>query len=130
MTISLKQSADVSSRALLRKARRRALSRSFSSQVDSGHAPVQSLDRTALVAALRDALPGADILDDAGSLGVLAQDASSYFQVPLAVVQPRSREEVVTALAVCRRFGAPVTCRTGKGGAYGLPQSRFASGSG
>ncbi len=40
-------------------------------------------------------------------------DGSNYRQVPIGVVCPRTPEDVVAALAVCRRHGAPVLGRGG-----------------
>jgi FAD/FMN-containing dehydrogenase/Fe-S oxidoreductase len=48
---------------------------------------------------------------DAGSRALYATDASNYRHVPIGVVLPRSNEDVVRALEVCRRFGAPVLTR-------------------
>ena len=70
------------------------------------------IDVPKLTAALRERVEG-DVLDDPGSLGVHAQDASNYFHVPLAVVVPRDREDTLRAVEVCRRFSAPITCRGG-----------------
>ncbi|MDQ2866699.1 MAG: FAD-binding oxidoreductase [Candidatus Eremiobacteraeota bacterium] len=42
-----------------------------------------------------------------------ATDASNYRQVPIGVVIPRDTNDVIGALAVCRRFDAPVVSRGG-----------------
>ncbi len=42
-----------------------------------------------------------------------AADASNYRQVPIGVVFPRNKEDVVQALAICRRHDAPVLSRGG-----------------
>ncbi|MGE5564434.1 MAG: FAD-binding and (Fe-S)-binding domain-containing protein [Bacillota bacterium] len=42
-----------------------------------------------------------------------ATDASNYRQVPLGVVYPRSREEAVEAVAICRAHDAPIVARGG-----------------
>ncbi|MEU6538496.1 FAD-binding and (Fe-S)-binding domain-containing protein [Streptomyces sp. NPDC047000] len=47
----------------------------------------------------------------AGRRAQYAADASNYRQVPLAVVFPRERGDVLRALAVCRRLGVAVTSR-------------------
>jgi FAD/FMN-containing dehydrogenase/Fe-S oxidoreductase len=95
------EAPDVSTRSLLRPRHPQPLSSGTS-----------SVDVVALAAELRRAIRG-DVLTDAGSLGLHAQDASNYFQVPLAVVVPRSREDVLAAVAVCRAHAAPITCRGG-----------------
>ncbi|GGL11514.1 FAD-binding and (Fe-S)-binding domain-containing protein [Mangrovihabitans endophyticus] len=50
---------------------------------------------------------------DAGSRGAYSTDASNYRQVPIGVVLPRTVEAGVAAVAVCRRYGAPITSRGG-----------------
>jgi FAD/FMN-containing dehydrogenase/Fe-S oxidoreductase len=47
----------------------------------------------------------------AGSRALYANDASSYRQVPLGVVVPRTADDVVATVAVCRKFDAPVFAR-------------------
>jgi FAD/FMN-containing dehydrogenase/Fe-S oxidoreductase len=46
-----------------------------------------------------------------GARALYANDASSYRQVPLGVVIPRSADDVETAVALCRRHGAPIVAR-------------------
>jgi len=48
---------------------------------------------------------------DAGSRALYATDSSNYRQVPIGVVLPRDREDIMAALAVCREHGAPVLGR-------------------
>jgi FAD/FMN-containing dehydrogenase/Fe-S oxidoreductase len=50
---------------------------------------------------------------DAGSRGAYSTDASNYRQVPIGVVVPRTVEAGVAAVAVCHRYGAPITSRGG-----------------
>jgi FAD/FMN-containing dehydrogenase/Fe-S oxidoreductase len=50
---------------------------------------------------------------DAGSRGMYAVDASNYREVPVGVVVPRSIDDVVNAVAACRKFGVPVLSRGG-----------------
>lgn len=50
---------------------------------------------------------------DAGSKALYAADASNYRQVPIGVVIPKSKEDVVHTVAACRKFGAPLLSRTG-----------------
>lgn len=42
---------------------------------------------------------------------LFATDASNYRQVPIGVVTPRTREEVVEIVRICRAHGAPVLAR-------------------
>src|SRR5512146_1358246 len=50
---------------------------------------------------------------DAGSKAMYAVDASNYRQVPIGVVVPRSKEDVVATVAAARKFQAPVLSRGG-----------------
>src|SRR5918911_253471 len=50
---------------------------------------------------------------DAGTKALYAVDASNYRQVPIGVIVPKSKEDVVQTVAACRRFGAPVLSRGG-----------------
>ena len=50
---------------------------------------------------------------DAGSRAAYSTDASNYRQVPIGVVVPRTVEAGVAAVAVCGRYGAPITSRGG-----------------
>jgi len=70
------------------------------------------VDATALAAALSRAVSG-EVRFDAGSLAVYAHDASNYRQVPIGVVLPKTVEDIVAAVAVCREHGAPILPRGG-----------------
>ena len=50
---------------------------------------------------------------DRGSRGAYSTDGSNYRQIPIGVVVPKSVEDVVTTINVCREFGAPITSRGG-----------------
>ncbi len=67
---------------------------------------------TALEPELRAAIAGEVGFDD-GSRALYATDASNYRQVPIGVVIPRTVDDVIATVAVCRRFGAPVLARGG-----------------
>ena len=71
-----------------------------------------SAEAAALAAELARRLAG-EVRFDAGSRALYATDGSNYRQVPIGVVVPRDAEDVVEALAVCRRFGAPFLSRGG-----------------
>ncbi len=47
----------------------------------------------------------------AASKALYATDASNYRHIPIGVVIPRNEEDVVTAVAICRVFGAPILSR-------------------
>jgi FAD/FMN-containing dehydrogenase/Fe-S oxidoreductase len=65
-----------------------------------------------LAAELRRAIAG-EVRFDAGSRALYSTDASNYRQVPIGVVIPKTTEDVIETLAVCRRHGAPVLARGG-----------------
>lgn len=48
---------------------------------------------------------------DRGSRALYATDGSNYRQIPIGLVVPRDSDDVVAAVAVCRRYGAPVLPR-------------------
>ncbi len=50
---------------------------------------------------------------DRGSRALYATDASNYRQVPIGVVVPRDRDDVLETIAACRRHGAPILSRGG-----------------
>lgn len=52
-----------------------------------------------------------DVLADAGSRAIYSADASNYRHVPTAVVLPRTEDDVIAALAICREHGVPLTMR-------------------
>jgi FAD/FMN-containing dehydrogenase len=61
---------------------------------------------------LRQRIQGEVRFDD-GSRALYATDASNYRQVPIGVVLPRSVEDVVTTMALCREHNAPFLSRGG-----------------
>ncbi|HEX5471370.1 MAG TPA: FAD-binding oxidoreductase, partial [Lacipirellulaceae bacterium] len=48
---------------------------------------------------------------DSGSRGAYSTDGSNYRQFPIGVVVPKSIDDAVRAIEVCRQFGAPITSR-------------------
>jgi FAD/FMN-containing dehydrogenase/Fe-S oxidoreductase len=48
---------------------------------------------------------------DLGSRALYATDGSNYRQVPIGLIVPRDADDVVAAVAVCRKYGAPVLPR-------------------
>jgi FAD/FMN-containing dehydrogenase/Fe-S oxidoreductase len=61
---------------------------------------------------LKSAIEGEVRFDD-GSRALYATDASNYRQVPIGVVIPRTKDDVVRTLEICRRHNAPVLARGG-----------------
>src|SRR5256885_13516145 len=74
--------------------------------------PATEVDVAGLKMQLERNLEG-EVRFDAGSRGMYAVDASNYRQVPVAVVIPKSKEDVVQTVAACRKFGAPLLSRGG-----------------
>jgi len=50
---------------------------------------------------------------DPGTRGVYAVDGGNYRQVPIGAVIPRTIEDVIETIRICRDFGAPVLSRGG-----------------
>src|SRR6201996_8289175 len=48
---------------------------------------------------------------DRGSRAMYATDGSNYRQIPIGLIIPRDADDVVAAVAVCRKYGAPVLAR-------------------
>ncbi|HEX2999285.1 MAG TPA: FAD-binding oxidoreductase, partial [Armatimonadota bacterium] len=46
-----------------------------------------------------------------GARAMYATDGSNYRQVPLGVVLPLDKEDLATTVAICHRYGAPITMR-------------------
>jgi FAD/FMN-containing dehydrogenase/Fe-S oxidoreductase len=67
---------------------------------------------TALEAALLRHISG-EVRFDNGSRALYATDGSNYRQVPIGVVLPRSTDDVIAAISLCREHAAPVLCRGG-----------------
>jgi FAD/FMN-containing dehydrogenase/Fe-S oxidoreductase len=72
----------------------------------------QRVDAAGLETSLRQAISG-EVRFDAGSRALYATDGSNYRQVPIGVVIPKSREDVIKTVAACREFGAPLLSRGG-----------------
>src|ERR1022692_4469879 len=70
------------------------------------------LDAPALEAALRPHLRG-EVRFDSGSRALYATDGSNYRQVPIGVVVPRDKEDVLATVALCRDHHAPLLARGG-----------------
>ena len=67
-------------------------------------------------AALRDALVQAlagEVRFERLDRALYSTDASVYQIVPLGVVLPRTRDDVIAAMKICSRFGVPITARGG-----------------
>ncbi|HEX4134020.1 MAG TPA: FAD-linked oxidase C-terminal domain-containing protein [Bryobacteraceae bacterium] len=62
--------------------------------------------------ALRKSIAG-EVRFDTGSRALYATDASNYRQVPIGVIVPKTVEDVLAAVELCRRYNAPVLARGG-----------------
>ena len=74
------------------------------------------VDAERLAEALRAQLSGGsrgDVRFDRGTRALYATDGSNYRQVPIGVVYPRDADDVLAAVALCRKFGVPLLCRGG-----------------
>jgi FAD/FMN-containing dehydrogenase/Fe-S oxidoreductase len=69
-----------------------------------------NLNVLALQSDLRERVRG-EVRFDAGTRAIYAHDSSNYRQVPFGVVIPDGEEDVVEAVRVCHRHGAPVLPR-------------------
>jgi len=72
----------------------------------------QNVDAAALEKSLRQVISG-EVRFDAGSRALYATDGSNYRQVPIGVVIPKSKQDVIETVAACRTFGAPLLSRGG-----------------
>src|SRR6201993_2180311 len=70
------------------------------------------VDQRALESDLRSRIAG-EVRFDTSSRALYATDGSSYRQVPIGVVIPRSLDDVIATMATCREYSAPVLSRGG-----------------
>jgi hypothetical protein len=69
-------------------------------------------DDAALEIELRRVVKG-EVRFDRGSRAMYAVDGSNYRQIPIGLVVPKHKEDVVAAVAACRKFDAPILARGG-----------------
>lgn len=65
-----------------------------------------------LAAKLKERICG-EVRFDAGSRALYSTDASNYRQIPIGVVVPKNRQDVIETVAACRAAGAPILARGG-----------------
>ncbi len=70
------------------------------------------IDVGALERDLRTKVRG-EVRFDEGSRALYTTDASNYRQVPIGVVIPRDANDVVEAVATCRKYSVPLLARGG-----------------
>jgi FAD/FMN-containing dehydrogenase/Fe-S oxidoreductase len=89
-----------------------SLKASKSSRKAAEFVPYSDSAARALAAALERHIAG-EVRFSVGDRALYATDGSNYRQVPIGVVIPRSIEDVVTTMALCREHGAPFLSRGG-----------------
>src|SRR5436190_15141546 len=75
-------------------------------------ASLQGIDVRALAGELAREVRG-EVRFSPGSRALYANDASVYRQLPIGVVIPRDAADVISAVDICRRHGAPLGARGG-----------------
>src|ERR1700690_1908610 len=78
----------------------------------SSHAkPVDTVPQAAeLEKELKQNIKG-EVRFDRGSRAMYSTDGSNYRQVPIGLVVPRDAEDVIAAVAACKKYGAPILPR-------------------
>lgn len=71
-----------------------------------------NVDAHALEGELRSNIEG-EVRFDAGTKAMYAVDASNYREIPIGVIIPKSKNDVIAAIAAARKYGAPVLSRGG-----------------
>jgi FAD/FMN-containing dehydrogenase/Fe-S oxidoreductase len=74
----------------------------FAANVDS-----ESLERE-----LMASITG-EVRFDNGSRALYSTDASNYRQIPIGVVLPKSEDDIINTIKICRKYGAPLLSRGG-----------------
>ncbi|MBZ9673656.1 FAD-binding and (Fe-S)-binding domain-containing protein [Mesorhizobium sp. ES1-3] len=90
----------------------RRVERSSTGRVSAEYVSISEEDRRTIMDGLSRRIEG-DVLFDAGSRALYATDASNYRQVPIGVVVPKSIDDVLHTLEVCRKNRIPILARGG-----------------
>src|ERR1700674_645423 len=85
---------------------------SFAELAQAAKSKSAQVDASGLAESLRSQIGGGSRFRS-GARAPSATDGSNYRQVPIGVVLPRDADDVITTVAVCRQFGAPLLCRGG-----------------
>src|SRR4030088_3265953 len=80
--------------------------------VEIASARTSVVDEPALAEALRRHVRG-EVRFDSSSRALYATDSSNYRQVPIGVVLPRDADDVIAAVSLARKHGAPILARGG-----------------
>lgn len=70
------------------------------------------VDAKGLEAELKQAVSG-EVRFDAGSKSLYSTDASNYRQIPIGVVLPKTEEDIINTVSICRKYKAPLLSRGG-----------------
>lgn len=79
---------------------------------DRGRIKRKTAQSDTLAIQLKKTIDGEVRFDD-GSRALYATDASNYRQVPIGVVIPRTVNDVIQTVSLCREYGAPILSRGG-----------------
>lgn len=73
---------------------------------------VEKIPVKELEAELKKAVSG-EVRFDSGSRAAYATDSSNYRQIPIGVVIPKTREDIISTVAICNKYKAPLLSRGG-----------------
>src|SRR5947209_4935340 len=89
----------------------------FKNRLQTGTTRTLTVDVKSLETSLRACVRG-EVRFKSADRGMYASDASNYRMIPLGVILPADSDDVVQAVAACRKHGAPIFAR---GGGTGIP---------
>ena len=72
----------------------------------------EGINAKAIEKELRSKIDG-EVRFDTGTKALYATDASNYGQVPIGVVLPKSEEDIINTVAICKKHHAPLLSRGG-----------------
>ncbi|MGZ3917629.1 MAG: FAD-binding and (Fe-S)-binding domain-containing protein [Flavisolibacter sp.] len=72
----------------------------------------QEVNAGALERDLKRSIKG-EVRFDSGSRALYSTDASNYRQIPIGVVLPKTEEDIIETIALCKKYGAPILSRGG-----------------
>jgi hypothetical protein len=84
----------------------RRIDRAANGRIRTAYTATPGLDANALCDELAAVITG-EVRFDNGTRALYSTDASNYRQVPIGVVIPRSKEDVIETVAICRRHNCP-----------------------
>jgi FAD/FMN-containing dehydrogenase/Fe-S oxidoreductase len=90
----------------------RRIERGANGRIRTAYTATPGLNADALRSELTAVLTG-EVRFDNGTRALYSTDASNYRQVPIGVVIPRNKQDVIETVAICRRHNAPVLPRGG-----------------